>query len=335
MIIDLPPQYGASTNVRAGQISNVSTDESVLSSNEVSDFLKGIALRFKIEQAIKKNNAEAITTGVQIMDLQTGATLVQHNEETEHFAASINKVPVVLLVLEDLRAGELDMDQVMTWQPSDVRAGLGVYDQPGAPLQATLGEVIYDLLNRSGNTAVRILVNGALGGAAAVNERWADMPELSHTYLQPLDANRFFLGNSTPSDSLWAMRELLATPDQYSNFMKDAMATNIFTDISVRSQLAGNDFIVLVNKVGLLDDVDGNNRHDTGVIYNTKTHKSYAYSLMTTSPFDSPTATPRAEESLMDMGRYLLRYAGDKLKKTAPNTQSLLKQQTEHGRILY
>lgn len=307
----------------------------MLSSNSLGDFFKTLVLRYHIEQAIKKNNAESILTGVQIMDLQTGKTLVKHNEETEHFAASVNKIPVVLLILEDLRAGTLDMDQVMTWQASDVRGGFGLYDQPGAPLQATLGEVIYDLLNRSGNTAVRVLVNGALGGAAAVNERWADKPELSHTYLIPLDPNRFFLGNSTPSDSLWAMKELLATSDQYSNFIKNALATNIFTDISVRSQLAGNDYIVLANKVGLLDDVDGNNRHDVGIIYNSKRNKAYAYSYMTTSPFESPTATPRAEESLMDMGRYILRYAGDRKTSQLPGIQNSRQLPAENGKVLY
>jgi beta-lactamase class A len=320
-----------------GQYRHISMDESMLSRSDISDFLKALVLRYRVEQAIKKNNAEAIVTGVQIMDFQTGRTLVGHKVETEHFAASINKLPVALLVLEDLREGTLDMDQVMTWQPSDVRAGLGVYDQPGAPLQATLQEVIYDLLNRSGNTAVRILVNGALGGAAAVNERWAAEPELSHTYLIPLDANRFFLGNSTPSDSLWAMRELIRNRDRHSRFMKQALATNIFTDISVRSQLAGNNYIVLANKVGLLDDADGNNRHDVGIVYNTKTHKSYGYSFMTTSPFESSTATLRAEASLEDMGRYLLRYAGDKKKRNAaPESQSLRQlRQSESGRVVY
>jgi beta-lactamase class A len=305
----------------------------------VSDFFKALVLRHRIEKAINKNDAESILTGVQVIDFQTGRKLVKHNEETEHFAASVNKIPVALLVLQDLRAGTLDMDQVMTWQEGDVRAGFGVYDQPGAPLQATFEEVIYDLLNRSGNTAVRVLVNGALGGAAAVNERWADMPQLDHTYLIPLDANRFFLGNSTPSDSLWAMHKLLKKRDSYARFMRDALATNIFTDISVRSQLAGNDYIVLANKVGLLDDVDGNNRHDVGVIYNTKTHKSYGYSFMTTSPFTSTTATPRAEQSLMDMGRYLLRFAGDKKHQQAADSLSLQQRlqasQIENGRMAY
>jgi beta-lactamase class A len=268
--------------------------------------------------------------------MQTDQSLVTHNTDTEHFAASINKLPVSLLVLQDLRAHKLSLDQVMTWQPSDVRAGNGVFDQPGAPTQALLRDVIFDLLNRSGNTAVRILVNNGLGGAAAVNARWAQMPQLSHTYLQPLDASRFYLGFSTPHDSLWSMEQLMQQQDTYAKFMKNAMATNIYTDISVRSQLAGNDYIVLVNKVGLLDDPDGNNRHDVGIIYNLRAHKAYGYSLMTTSPFTSTAATPQAEQSLKDMGRYTLRYAGDKPQQNAaPHAQALLGQIPDNGKILY
>ncbi len=277
-------------------------------------FVKKIVLRYLVNKSIKEAESKQVLTGVQITDMQNGKRLVGHNVDTQHFAASINKLPVALLILEDIRNGTLDMEQVMTWQASDVRTGYGKYDQPGAPLQAKLKEVVYDLLNMSGNTATRILVNGGLGGAAAVNDRWAQLPQLDNTRLQPLDANRFYLGNSTPSDSLWAMQQLMKKQDAPAKFMKEAMRTNIFTDMGTRSQLSGSDYIVLVNKVGILDDVDGNNRHDVGIIYNTHTQKSIGYSFFTTSPYDRPDATPTADQALKDMGRSTLRFAGDKKK---------------------
>lgn len=302
--------------------------------DEMQGIVKEILLRHLITKVIKKNEKAEVSTGVTVTDLQTNRTLVGHNQDTEHFAASINKIPVALLVLEDVRARNLDLDQMMTWQASDRRGGFGVYDQPDSPLQAPLRDVLYDMLNRSGNTAVRIAVNYGLGGNAAVNARFAAKPQLSHTYLIPVDANRFYLGNSTTHDSLWAMSELLKTQDVPGQFMKDALATNIFTDFGVRTQLAGNDYIVLANKIGLLDDVEGNNRHDVGIIYNTKTNRSYGYSFFTTSPFDSPTATPQADQSLKDMGRYLLRFSGDRAQHLAG---PFLDQRTAvpEGRILY
>ncbi|HZM63919.1 MAG TPA: serine hydrolase [Candidatus Saccharimonadales bacterium] len=297
--------------------------------------VKEIILRHLIESILKKNDKAGVTSGVTIMDLQDQRTLVGRNQDTEHFAASINKIPVALLVLEDLRAGTLDLDQMMTWQASDRRAGFGVYDQPGSPLQAPLRDVLFDMLNQSGNTAVRILVNYGLDGSAAVNARFAAKPQLPHTYLIPLDANRFFLGNSTTHDSLWAMDQLLKTQDEPGAFIKNALVTNIFTDFGVRSQLAGNDYIVLANKIGLLDDVDGNNRHDVGIIYNTKTNKSYGYSFFTTSPFDSPAATPQADQSLKDMGRTLLRFSGDRVQEMAEPFMSQRSQYTPESKILY
>jgi beta-lactamase class A len=275
--------------------------------------VKEVLLRHVIESSVRRNERVGVVTGVSIMDLSTDRTLVSHNNDTEQFAASINKLPVSLLLLEDLRSGKLSLDTTLNWTADDRRGGFGVYDQPDSPLSATLGEVLHDMLNRSGNTAVRILVNNSLGGAAAVNGRLALKPELSHTRLQPLDANRFFLGNSTPHDSLWTAGKLMERQDRYARFMRDSMSTNIFEDFGVRSQLDA-DHVLLINKIGLLDDVEGNNRHDVGVIYNKKTGKSYAYSFMTTAPFNEtdPAATTRAEGSLKEMGRASLRFAGSK-----------------------
>jgi hypothetical protein len=44
---------------------------------------------------------------------------------------------------------------------------------------------------------------------------------------------------------------------------------------NMKGLLDGNDFIVLANKVGILDDLEDNNRHDVGVVYNTKTRQAF------------------------------------------------------------
>ena len=98
--------------------------------------------------------------------------------------------------------------------------------------------------------------------------------------------------------------------------------------------MAGNDWITLVNKVGILNDPTGDNRHDVGIIYNQKTHKSYGYSYMTTAPEENPDATPQAEQSLKDMGRYLLRFAGDKPATTRALFGAQVSSEPEH-KILY
>lgn len=152
-----------------------------------------------------------------------------------------------------------------------------------------------------------------MGGAVAVNERFSSELGLQHTYLQPLDGTRFYVGYTTAREAMKNMQELLKSNDQYQKLVKKALSTNIYTDFGVRSQLAGNDYIVLANKVGILDDVEGNNRHDVGLIYNTKTHKAYGFAFLDTA-FGEPynTATAQAGIALADMGKGLLRFSGDK-----------------------
>jgi beta-lactamase class A len=320
MITPPTPQHANVTIGTAGQHQDQSqaSDLSNLGRSDVSDYFKSLRLRHYIEQIIAKNEQQGVLTDVSIIDLQSGQSIVDHKADTEQFAASVNKLPIAQLILTDLRSGKLTMDQTFTWTVADVRAGAGVFDQPGAPTQGTVKELLFDMLNPSGNTAVRAFVNGALGGAATVNERIKSELGLQHTYLQPLDATRFYVGNSTAADAAKTVQLLLSNQDTYGAFIKNALATNIYTDYGVRSQLAGNDFIVLANKVGILDDVDGNNRHDVGIVYNTKTHKSYVYAFMNTAQgaaYNTPTA--QAGISLADMGAGVLRYAGDKSANTA------------------
>jgi len=322
MNINLPPQ--------ANTTSSVPTDLSVLSSNSASDLIKKAALQYQLDQIIQRNeNQEFIITGATVNDLQTGQTIYNHNQDTSQFAASLNKIPIAWLLLQDLRAGKVHLSDTLSWSASNVSAGYGFYDQPGAPTSATVQQLIQDMLNRSGNTAVRILVNQtSLDGPLAVNSRLAQYPKLVQTRLQLLGPSSFFLGNTTPSEGMWLMEQLQKNKDSYEQIMQNAMATNIFTDFGVRSQLAGNSYIQLANKVGILDDTDaGSNRHDEGIIYNSNTHRAYGYSLMTTNFSQDLSANGPAEESLKEMGLVILRFAGDQ-PNTTPQAQPLI--QTPH-----
>jgi beta-lactamase class A len=321
MITNTPqPQPVPQSNDSTRQ--SLKTDLKSMSDNTVADHFKSLALRHYIETVITKNESQSVTSDVSVIDLQSRQALVSHNLDTEQFAASVNKLPIAQLVLNDLRSGKLQFDQTIQWTATDVRAGAGVYDQAGAPTQATVQELLFDMLNPSGNTAVRALVNQALGGGAAVNARFTSELGLQHTYLQLLDGNRFYVGNTTAREAIDNIQNLVKGNDIYQQYVKQALSTNIYTDYGVRSQLAGNDYIVLSNKVGILDDPDGNNRHDVGIIYNTKTKKSYGYAFLNTAQGDAyNTATSQAGVSLADMGKALLRYSGDKPVTTAQDDQ--------------
>jgi hypothetical protein len=321
--INQPPQTQTTTN----QVQSEQLDRA-----DLQHTVKQAILKQLIRSSLSQNQAAQVRTGVSIVDLQTHQEIIGSEQDTKHFAASVNKVPIALLLLEDLRAGTLTLDQTVTWTAADFRGGFGSFDQPGAPLQAPLRDVIFDMLNMSGNTVVKASVNYVLGGAEAVNQRFAAKPELSNTSLTLLGGGAFFLGDSTPHDSLWALEQITSERDQYSKFMKNAMATNIFTDFGVRNELQNEDFMLLVNKIGLLDDPDGNNRHDVGIIYNKHTRRAYGYSFFTTTAFENTAGTERADQSLKDMGSAVLRYAGDK-KRRAP--RHLRRDPTERRRVRY
>ncbi len=316
-----PPIYDSAPLSNTAQVEQSSTGAPEPDGDES---VKAADLQYRIDQIIKKNEAKDITTSVSLYALENNRSLVQHNNETAQFAASINKLPVALLLLEDLRSGKITLSEQVTWQPEDVRSGFGVYDQPDAAQQASVGDVLYDMLNNSGNTAVRVLVNYKLAGPQAINDRLDAIPEIRTTRLEVLAPESFFLGNSTSAESVWIMHTLLGNPqDEYYAFIKAALETNIFSYYGVRSQLEGSDYVVIANKVGILDDVDGNNRHDVGIIYNTKTNEHYGYSFMTTAASGNITGTAQAEHSLDLFGRATLRYAGD---KPVTNNQRSLEQ---------
>jgi len=344
MSSNVPPTFSTDFVGQTAEQRRVSPDLSTLSSPSAPDSVKDAVLQHLINQVIQQNESQGVITSVGITNLQTGRNLVSHNTSTSHFAASINKLPIALLLLQDLRANKVHMLDTLTWSTSDVRGGYGVYDQPGAPTTATVQQLIFDMLNYSGNTAVRVLVNEtSLGGAQAVNTRLAQYPKLVQTRLQIVDPahGSFYLGNTTVDESLWTMQQVQRTKDTYEQFMQNAMSTNIFTTFGVRSQLAGNSFISLANKVGILDDPagSGTNRHDVGIIYNTQTRRSYAYSFLTSNYSNGTGMTTQAESSLKQMGLDILQFAGDKPHQATATPQFLVPatsaQHYHEGKVLF
>ncbi len=304
---------------------------------------KELAVKSLIDGSIKSNESQGVKTAVRLWDVKRDNMLVDHRKDEEHFAASINKLPVALLVIDDVNEGKWNLDQEIVWSSVDVRGGYGTYDQPGAPLKASLRDVIEDMLGKSGNTAVRVLVNYVLHGAPEVNKRLSATGKLPHTYLQPLDNGRFYLGYTSANDSLWIMKQIMKKEGEAAKISKDAMKDNIFGNFGVRSQLAGSPYLILVNKVGILNDADGNNRHDVGIIYNTEKGKAYIYSMLTTAPAGNAGATTRAEDSLKEMGHASLEYAGrsngghgsGEAGRSAPNALHEQSQPVAEGKILY
>lgn len=300
--------------------------------------VKRLLLANSLKKTVKSNEKQTIVTSVTAYDLTDKKLIYAHDVDAQHYAASTQKIPVVELVMQDLRAGKITLDTALTWSETDRRAGAGVYDAAGSPTTGTVRDVIFDMLNKSGNTAVRVLVNNVLGGAQATNDRLAAYPQLKVTRLQPLDSNRFFVGYTTAREASYIFYEFYRHDDQFAAFAKNALATNIFNDYAVRSQIQNPDKMTVIDKQGMLNDPEGNNRHDIGVIKNKKTGHQVLYTLYTTSPGESgETLIAPAEDSLKAMGRAMLQYDGDTSARPqdSHDNKRSLKKATPENRILY
>lgn len=307
---------------------------------DASWYAKRLILKLQLARQVYVNEKAKIDTSVIVHDITDNKPVYSHNVNYEHYAASISKLFVTSILLEDLASGKTTLDAVVNWDASDRRAGAGVYDADGSALSGTVGDVLFDMLNHSGNTAVRIIVNKVLGGAAAVNTRYAaSYPNLKVTKLQPLDASRFLLGYTTPAETDFILDHLYNQNDSYGVFVKNALATNIFDDYGPRSQVKDKENITVIDKQGQLNDPEGNNRHDVGVIENKLNGHKLRYVLMTTN-YEQPAGalTNQAATSLQEFGKDMLRFEGDRAVKPqtdAPTLKQAAPGEIQNGRLIY
>lgn len=316
-------------------------DQSQSQHIDASWYAKRLILKLQLAKQVYENEKSGIDTSVIAYDITDNKPVYSHNVNYVHWAASDSKLFVTSLLLEDLRAGKTTLDTQVSWDASDRRAGAGVYDSDSSPLTATVQDVLFDMLNRSGNTAVRIIVNKVLGGADAVNQRYAsEYPNLKVTKLEPVaGTSKFLLGYTTASEVDFILNRLYSQNDTYAAFVKHALATNIFDDYGPRSQVKDKENITVIDKQGQLNDPEGNNRHDVGVIENAKNGHKLRYVLMTTN-YEQPAGaiTDQATASLQAFGRDMLRFEGDRAPRPS-DQQNTLKLQSaptvENGRIVY
>ncbi|HMH70335.1 MAG TPA: serine hydrolase [Candidatus Saccharimonadales bacterium] len=316
-------------------------DQSQSQHQDASWYAKRLILKLQLAKQVYENEKKGIDTSAIVYDITDNKPVFSHDVNYEHYAASISKLFVTSLLLEDLRAGTTTLDTQVSWDASDRRAGAGVYDSASSPLTATVRDVLFDMLNHSGNTAVRIIVNKVLGGADAVNQRYAsEYPNLKVTKLQPVaGTSGFLLGYTTAGETNFILDKLYSQTDTYGAFVKNALATNIFDDYGPRSQVKDKDNITVIDKQGQLNDPEGNNRHDVGVIENAKNGHKLRYVLMTTN-YEQPAGvlTSDAVASLQAFGRDMLRFEGDKTPKPTEQPDSLKSQSesaVENKRTVY
>ena len=86
-------------------------------------------------------------------------------------AASTIKLPILLAFFEEVDAGTIDLDQVMTMQPEQIAEGSGEMQVSPPGSQYTALEVATNMIVNSDNTATNMVID-LLGGPAAMNSRF-------------------------------------------------------------------------------------------------------------------------------------------------------------------
>ena len=113
-----------------------------------------------------------LTPGVYLVDLDTGDYFSLNGEET-FAAASMIKVPILVAFFEDVDAGKIRLDEMLSMQESDLASGSGEMQFHGVGTQYTALETAANMIIISDNTATNMLIR-RLGGIEALNQRFRE-----------------------------------------------------------------------------------------------------------------------------------------------------------------
>lgn len=161
--------------------------------------------------------------GVVVFDPSTGETVAMGADQT-FLAASLNKLPVLMALYRSAARGEVDLDDEITIQASDVQAyGTGVLFTRPVGYTLTLRECATLLIKESDNTAWKMLDRYL--GRAYIRAELYRVGAVSTEYWIP--------NTTTPNDVLLMLEKIsdpsYTTPD-LSEEMLDIMTNTSFED---------------------------------------------------------------------------------------------------------
>ncbi|MCC5639112.1 class A beta-lactamase-related serine hydrolase [Nostoc sp. CHAB 5844] len=111
-----------------------------------------------------------ITPGVFLVDLDNGG-YVDINASTAFPAASTIKIPILVAFFQDVDAGKIRLDEMLTMEQNMVAGGSGNFQFQTVGTQYPALEVATKMITISDNTATNMLI-ARLGGIEALNQRF-------------------------------------------------------------------------------------------------------------------------------------------------------------------
>jgi len=161
--------------------------------------------------------------GIVIFDPSTGETVTM-DADRSFLAASLNKLPVLMRLYRAAASGEVDLDDEITMQASDVQAyGTGVLFTYPVGYTMTLRECARLLIKESDNTAWKML------------DRYLGRPYIrAELYRVGARSTEYWIPNTTTPNDVLLMLEKISDPSyttpDLSAEMLDVMTNTSFED---------------------------------------------------------------------------------------------------------
>lgn len=201
-----------------------------------------------------------ITPGVYMVDLDTGAYL-NFNGAMAFPAASTIKVPILVAFLQDVDAGKIHLDELLTMEQEDVTDEAGVMQYQPVGTQYTALETAEMMISISDNTATNILIR-RMGGMLALNQRFQSWG-LTNTVIRSPLADLGGTNTTTPKE----LTELLVKVSQGEllslrsrDRLMEIMQSTV-TDTLIPTGI-GDEKAIVAHKTGTINGMVG----DTGIV---------------------------------------------------------------------
>lgn len=222
----------------------------------------------RLDALVEEAEADDIRLGAAVRDLSGayGGGTLSAGSQDPYKAASVIKLPLLALLMDEADAGTLSLDESITIPAGDgnIVGGSGTLRDREFPLAITVRELMELMVQVSDNTATNVLIDRA-GGFDAINEYIASLGyetmwlgrKMIHAAVPPLQENWLNAGEVTDLISRIYRHEILspASSEHIIDLMRGQLVDTKFGAVIPRE--------VLGNKTGELADVS----HDSGIIF--------------------------------------------------------------------
>ena len=151
--ISTTPAPQSNSNVARSQPQPTQAPPTATSSLYLSQEI--ISLKNAVQNLVATN--PSLTPGILLVDLDTG-NYVDVNASTSFPAASTIKVPILLAFFQDVDAGKIRLDEMLTMQQNMIAGGSGNLQYKPAGTQYNALEVVTKMITISDNTATNMLI---------------------------------------------------------------------------------------------------------------------------------------------------------------------------------